>query len=149
MKKSRIILLALLVIFALMQFYRIDKSRPETDPQKDLIAITNPPAEIAAIFKNSCYDCHSYETKYPWYTNIAPVSISIAGHIRNGRNNVNYSIWGDYDANKQRHKLEEIIEVVLEEKTMPPKGYSRMHSEAPLTEEQRQQFADWVKSQLN
>ena len=139
------ILLGLLAVFVIMQFFRIDKTNPPVDASKDFIKLNNPPAEVAQILSSVCYDCHSHETKYPWYTNIAPVSWWVKGHINHGRGDLNFSKWADYDAKRKDHKLEECYEE-LEKKAMPLKSYTWAHSNARLTDEQRALMVDWFKS---
>lgn len=144
---KRNIILAVVAILVVMQFFRIDKTNPTADPAKDFITAENPPAEMASLLKDACYDCHSYHTKYPWYTNIAPVSWWIKGHIDHGVEHLNFSTWTDYDADKRSHKLEEIAEEV-EEKHMPLKSYTWLHPEAKMTDEQRTAMEEWAKSKL-
>ncbi len=138
------ILLLLLVLLILGQLIRIDKSVPDTDAQLDLFAMHDAPADIKAMVKGACYDCHSYETVYPWQTEIAPVSWWIKGHIKNGRLNTNFSEWGSYDKNKRKYKGEECSEV-LEDLRMPPKSYRFMHTAAQLSEDDRKKLADWFR----
>lgn len=137
------ILLLLFLIIA--QFFPIDKTAPASDPKQDFISMKKPPIEVANMLKNACYDCHSHETKYPWYTSVAPLSWWIAGHIKNGRGNTNFSIWESYNANKKSHKIEESIEKI-ERIHMPPKSYRFMHSEAQFSEAQRTTLINWLKS---
>lgn len=133
-KKILIVLVALVII---IQFFRIDKTNPITPIEKDFIEMNQPPAEIAAILKTSCYDCHSNQVSYPWYTNIAPVSWFVKDHINEGREELNFSEWGDYSLKRKDHKLEECAEEV-EEGEMPLDSYFIMHSDAELTHEQRE-----------
>lgn len=139
------ILLGLVAVLVILQFFRIDKTNPPLDQPNDFITQTNPPQEIAALLKDACYDCHSHETKYPWYTNIAPVSWWIKDHIDEAREHLNFSIWGTYEAKKRAHKLEECYEEV-EEKHMPLKSYTWMHPEAKLDESQRSKLVKWFKA---
>lgn len=135
-------LIGLGAVLLLMQFVRIDKSAPAVDPSADFLTMTNAPAEMAALIRAACYDCHSYETKYPWYANIAPASLWVANHIEEGREHLNFSNWASYSAGKQAHKLEECAEEVAEGH-MPEKSYTWMHPEARLDEVQRQAMAQW------
>lgn len=143
----RRILLGLLVILVAIQFIRIDKTKPETIESEDFIVMTNPPAEVVSLLQSACYDCHSHETKYPWYTNIAPFSFMIENHIKEARGHLNFSKWGTYGAAKAAHKLEECAEEI-EAKKMPIKPYVNMHEEADLTEAQRKRLVIWFESQL-
>lgn len=136
------IIVALLVI---IQFFRIDKTTSPVEPAKDFISVTNPPEKVAEIIKTSCYDCHSNQTNYPWYTNIAPVSWWIGHHIEEGKEHLNFSKWADYSAKKADHKLEEFYEEV-EEGEMPLKSYTNLHSKAKLSDEDKELLISWVKS---
>ncbi len=142
MKKK--ILYGLLVILIIIQFFRIDKTNPAIKIENDFIEINNPPEEIASILKTSCYDCHSNESTYPWYSNIAPVSWWVKDHINEAREELNFSEWGTFTAKRKDHKLEEMVEEV-EEGEMPLNEYTWTHSEAKLTAEQKTLLMDWVK----
>jgi len=137
--------LALLVVLIVIQFFRIDKEIPAVDKSKDFIEVTNPPLEIAKLIKTTCYDCHSYETQYPWYTNVAPLSWWIADHIEDGRGHLNFSIWTEYPEKRALHKLEEFYEEV-EEGEMPLSSYTLAHGEAKLSKEDIDKLVAWVKS---
>ena len=141
----RNILIGLVALLILMQFKRIDKTMPPIEEAKTFLNYADAPLQVQRVLKDACYDCHSYETKYPWYTNVAPVSIWIGGHIKNGRQQVNYSIWGDYTPSKQKHKIEESIEV-LEQKRMPPKSYKWMHPKAKMSDKDLSALLAWFKS---
>jgi hypothetical protein len=142
MKKAIIVIIAILVI---IQFFRIDKSNPPANMEKDFITITNPPTDMGIMLKESCYDCHSHHTKYPWYSNIAPVSWLLKEHVNNGRNHLNFSVWTDYKESKKNHKLDECIEMI-ETGEMPMKGYVLLHEEADLTDAQKKAMIDWFRS---
>ena len=143
-KIIRYILIALALFLVIAQFFPIDKTNPESDPEKDFLALEQPPQEVASLLKDACYDCHSNHTKYPWYTSVAPVSWWIKGHIDHGREHLNFSTWTDYPAKKANHKLEECFEVV-EEKEMPMLTYWLVHPEAKLSDEQRTMLVGYFK----
>lgn len=134
--------LGLVAVLIIIQFFGIDKENPPVDASKEFMALTAPPADVADLIKASCYDCHSHETKYPWYTNVAPLSWWIGHHIEEGRAELNFSQWGDYPAEKAAHKAEESAEEI-EEKHMPLKSYLITHGEARLTKEQRERLSTW------
>lgn len=136
------ILIALLVILVVMQFFRIDKVNPEYPAEQDFLTVENVDPAVAKIVKYACYDCHSYETKYPWYSNIAPASWILKDHINEAREEMNFSEWSTYTTKKKKHKLEECYEMV-EEGEMPLKGYVVMHSEAQLSDQQRDLLTNW------
>ena len=141
------LLVALLAVFIVMQFFRIDKTNPKVEPAKDFLAITNPPADIKKMIKSACYDCHSDQTVYPWYSNIAPVSWWLADHIEEGKSHLNFCVFGDYDEDKANHKLHECEEEV-EHKEMPLDSYTWTHGDAKLSDAQREKLAEWFEDQM-
>lgn len=146
MKKIlRYVLYALPVLLILIQAFRIDKSVPEYDRSQDLLALSQAPQEVAGLIRAACYDCHSYETQYPWYSNVAPVSWWVKQHINEGREHLNLSLYGSWTPKKRAHKIEECIES-LKEGWMPLKSYTRNHPEARLTETQRRDLSAWFAS---
>lgn len=145
MKTSHKILIGVALALIVIQFFGIDKSAVASDPSKDLIAIEETPAEVQDILKQACYDCHSYKTEYPWYTNVAPLSWWIGHHIDEGRHHLNFSVWGEYSDKRREHKMEEFYEEV-EEGEMPLTSYTWAHSEAKLSNEQKELIINWAKT---
>lgn len=147
-KKSLIkrILLVLLLVIIVMQFFRIDKNNPPVVKSEDLISITKPPAEIEKMLRSACYDCHSNETVYPWYSNVAPVSWMLEHHVEEGREHLNFSKWGTLSVKKQNHKMHECAEEVAEGE-MPMNSYTWTHSDASLSATQKKTLSDWFNSQ--
>ena len=131
----------------IMQFFRIDQSNPAVEQQKDIITLTQPSEEVAALLKDACYDCHSHETKYPWYANVAPISWMLAHHRDEGREEMNFSVWGEYSEKRSHHKLEESIEMI-EEGEMPMESYVWFHPEADLSKEQKELLMEWFRSKM-
>lgn len=144
MKILKKIALLLLIVLVAMQFYRPDKNRMQGDHSRAFITETNPPEDVKAILQQTCYDCHSDNTEYPWYNNIAPVSYWLANHVKDGKKHLNFSSWDTYELKKKDHKLDELIEEV-EEGEMPLSEYTWTHENARLTEEQRSAIIDWAK----
>ncbi|MEZ4920751.1 MAG: heme-binding domain-containing protein [Saprospiraceae bacterium] len=142
MRKRKNWLIAIVVLLLGMQFIRIDKTNPPVDASVDYIALTNPPEDVIQMLRSACYDCHSHETQYPWYSNVAPVSWMLGNHIREGRKHLNFSTMGNLPVKVFAHKMEEAQEEVLEKK-MPMKSYTFAHSDSKLTDEQRKRLAQW------
>lgn len=142
-KKIVIGIMSLLVV---IQFFRIDKTNPKIVVENDFISQTNPPENIAKLIKTSCYDCHSNESKYPWYTNFAPISWMIKQHINEGREELNFSEWGIFKEKRKKHKLEECYELI-EEGEMPLTSYLIAHGEAKLSAEQKKDLINWFKAE--
>jgi len=138
------VLIVLLVAFIMIQFFQIDKVNPATNDGMDFIKIKNTPEPIANIIRNSCYDCHSNETKYPAYSYIQPAGWLLKSHIDEARLELNFSTFATYDSKRQIHKLEEASEYV-EQKKMPLESYTLGHPDAKLTDEQRKQLVDYFR----
>ncbi|MFK7950140.1 MAG: heme-binding domain-containing protein [Saprospiraceae bacterium] len=138
--------IGLVVILILMQFKQIDKTNPEYNETEDFITMTQPPREIANLIEYACYDCHSYQVIYPWYSSIAPISWMIEHHIEEGREHLNFSQWASYDKVKANHKLEECVEEI-EKGNMPMKSYVVMHRDAKMTKKQQKALTDFFESQ--
>lgn len=141
----RNLLFGLVLLLLLIQSVRIDKKNPVSSPEKDFMAIYPAPAALQQQLIRSCYDCHSNHTEYPWYSNIAPVSWWLKHHVNEGREHLNFSDWGSYDAKKADHKLEECVEMI-QEGEMPMSSYTLLHKEAQLSEEQRLTLVNWFSS---
>jgi cbb3-type cytochrome oxidase cytochrome c subunit len=151
MKKKftkRNILIGIVALFLLMQLFRIDKSIKPVDSRKDFIAMTQPNGDVSSLLKTACYDCHSNQPSYPWYTNIAPVSWWIKHHIDEGQHELNFSEWGSYSEKRKNHKLEECIEMI-EEGEMPMASYTWMHKEAKLTDAQKLKLVEFFRAMKN
>lgn len=144
MKLAKKLVLLALVIFVGMQFYRPEKNIAEGDYVALFEAETAPSDEVKAILKSSCYDCHSSNTQYPWYNQVAPVSYWLAQHIEEGKEHLDFSSWAEYSSKKKDHKLEELTEEVKEGE-MPLKEYTWTHQNARLSEEQIQLLLEWAE----
>ncbi len=103
------------------------------------------PDHIQEILETSCYDCHSNETKYPWYSKIFPGSYLIAHDVNEGREELNFSEW-TYAPKKAKHKLNEIREEAVDESKMPPWFYVALHPEASLSDEEKSALRAWLHS---
>ena len=144
MKLIKRILLGLLILLVIAQFIRPDQTNPPVEEAQDFIFVNNPPSEIATTLKAACYDCHSHETKYPWYSQVSPISWWIDHHIEEGREHLNFSIWTTYSPKRKAHKMEECYEEV-EDGDMPLIGYDLMHAEAKLSDDQKKALVDYFK----
>ena len=138
------ILLLLVLAFALLQFFQIDKINPIVDQKNDFLVFKNTPQNVATIIKSACYDCHSNETIYPWYTNVQPFGWFLKDHIDEGRKELNFSTFATYEPSKQTKKLDEAIEEV-QKGEMPLDTYTIIHQNAKLTEEQKQILVSYFK----
>lgn len=144
MKIAKKILWFLLIVFVIAQFFGPDKNDGDITSIDVFLTETNPPEQVKQILKESCFDCHSNKTRYPWYFNVTPVNYWIAGHIDHGKEDVNFSDWVSYSLKKKEHKMEELWEEV-KKKEMPLESYTWTHSEANLTDEQIEAVVNWAK----
>jgi hypothetical protein len=101
------------------------------------------PAQVMSILRTSCYDCHSNETVWPWYSHVIPAKWFVRNHVVEGREHLNFSTWDSYSPERADHKLEEVMEYVEEER-MPLESYVRLHGDAALDEDQRQIIVAWA-----
>lgn len=125
-------------LFILIQFIPSNITNPKVDENLEIKA----PKEIMAIFKRSCYDCHSYNTNLPWYSNIAPASFLIKKHVDLGRKWLNFSTWENYSDKQKDKKLEGIFRTVYA--AMPLASYVSMHEDTKLTKEEIKKIRDWT-----
>lgn len=135
MKIVKKILIALLIAFVLIQFYRPEKNNAEYRAVLAFETETKPSKVVTAILENNCYDCHSNKTEYPWYAEVAPVSYWLYDHIEDGNKHFNVSQWETYSDKKKDHKLDELIEEV-EEGEMPLESYTILHGSISETEKE-------------
>lgn len=144
MKLLKKIALVLLLGLIAMQFYRPEQNLAQGNHTKVFLEQTNPPEQVKIILEQTCYDCHSNNTEYPWYNNVAPISYWIADHIKDGKKHLNFSDWENYAPKKAAHKLEETAEMVSDG-SMPLKEYTWTHETARLTDEQRTAIVAWAE----
>ena len=143
MRIVKIIFVCLFIVFALIQFIRIDRTNPPIASEKPMETAINVPADIQQIMARSCNDCHSNKTVYPWYTQIAPVSWWLKDHIDDGRKELNTSEFATYAPKKQEHKLEEVCEQIRSGE-MPLPSYLIMHSDAALAPTEVDAICSWT-----
>jgi hypothetical protein len=139
-------LLAVLALaFVVIQFFRPEKNIQAGPPTADdLIIKLAPPAEISALLKNACYDCHSNSTRYPWYAEIQPTAWWLAQHVRDGKRFLNLSEFGKLTPRKQKSALDAIVEEV-ESGHMPLKSYTWAHKDARLSKAQIDALVRWCE----
>lgn len=142
LKKIAIVLLVALVI---AQFFGPEKNEGDITAVDTFLAETNPPENVRKILSESCFDCHSNSTKYPWYDNITPVNYWLNDHVKDGKKHLNFSDWSTYSVKKKEHKMDELYEEV-EKGEMPLNSYTWTHSEANLTQEQISEMVAWGKT---
>ena len=140
----RKILLIIIVILIGIQFIRPAKNQ-STDVLTSDISHTYPvPQNVSAILKKACNDCHTNNTVYPWYAEVQPVAWWLNHHIQEGKNELNFNEFTAYAVPRQYHKMEEVIEQVKEGE-MPLWSYTLIHTDAKLTDEEKQTLINWAE----
>jgi hypothetical protein len=137
--------LGLLAVIAL-QFTNPPHLNPPVAAGHDLFATNAPPPSVGALLRNSCYDCHSFETRWPWYSCIAPVSWTVARDVKAARASMNFSDWPNDDARRARKRWRRIAEDV-QNGEMPPPNYVWVHRQARLSAQQRAELVKWAEEQ--
>ena len=138
------IILSVFLVFACIQLFKPEEVAFEDPTNDDFIQVEMPEQNIKTLLQESCYDCHSNQISYPWYSKIAPVSWWMADHIEEGREHLNLSEWGKYPKGKKAHKAEECFEEV-EEEEMPLKSYTFIHRSANLEDSERKLLVRFFK----
>jgi hypothetical protein len=103
----------------------------------------HPPAPVEAILRVACYDCHSNETRWPWYAHVQPMAWMLQNHVTEGRQAMDFSTWANYKITKQADYLRNVKDAV-ENGWMPLSSYLIIHRDAVLTPEQVKTVADWA-----
>jgi hypothetical protein len=133
------------MLFLIMQLLQPERNVSTGESPDDISQAYQIPVEVHQILKQKCYDCHSNNTKYPWYIYIQPVGWWMASHISEGKEHLNFSSFKKYDPKKAAHKLEEISEAVTEG-WMPLESYTLIHTETKVTPEDTQLINAWIQS---
>jgi Haem-binding domain len=134
----------LAALFILIQFIQPAHTNPPV--KSDFLTATKAPENIAAMYHAACYDCHSDETRWPWYSHVAPMSWQIAQDVNEGRDALNLSEWPSIP--KSAWKRMENMSDLIESGEMPIKKYTLLHKDARLTEDQRKALTDWLGEQV-
>ncbi len=145
MKVVKVILLIALAAFVVIQFIRPQKNVSNGDLSNDISKKFSIPADVQTELNNSCYDCHSNNTRYPWYAEVQPVGWLLAKDIREAKKNLNFSEFGAYRLRRQYIKLEQIADQVSEEE-MPLPNYTIMHRDAKMSPERRTRLINWANA---
>lgn len=150
MNKKKIIGAILIVLVITLIGLQWVKITPNNSGKKDHhIAKAFPtPHRVEQLLQFACYDCHSNNTTYPWYTNYQPFGLWIADHVDEGKHHLNFDEFTSYRPWKQFHKMEEVVEVI-EEEEMPMWSYTLMHENAKLQKEDKESLIFWAKGVMD
>ncbi len=134
-RKLRFVALAIVILLAGSQFIRPGRTNPPINPASSFEAVATPDASFTAIVKRACYNCHSNETVWPWYSSVAPVSWLVVDDVNEGRAHLNFSEWGLLVPDVARGRLKDVCDEV-QAGDMPLWQYRLIHPEAKLSAEE-------------
>lgn len=144
MKSAKFLFIVLVLGFIVIQF--IPSGIPENKPEDDCNIVNSEllSDSVSGLLRTSCFDCHSDQKDFPWYSRVAPVSWLLAKHINEGKSHLNFSEWEGYSKREKTGKLED-IKAELESGGMPPKSYLLMHPEAKMNPEEVTTLVTWAE----
>ena len=131
------IIIIILFIFIVIQFIPVHRNNPP------VLKEINAPKEIQYILQRSCYDCHSNQTKWPWYSYLAPISYLISLDVHKGRDHLNFTEWNKYSSKKQKSLISEALEEI-EKKEMPLPLYLLIHQDKKISKEEKEKLKKWA-----
>ncbi len=131
-------------LFLIAQLKRPARTNPASDQSLALEVHLQVDPKVASILERSCVDCHSHKTRWPWYSNVAPVSWFLVDHVDHGRSHLNFSEWGKLDARRQSKKLDEICDL-SKAGEMPLSSYTPLHPGSKLTAEDATTICEWTE----
>lgn len=142
MSLKKKIILGLAVILIGMQFFQPLRNQSDEVTASHIERVYAVPQNVKAILTQSCYDCHSNNTRYPWYSRIQPGAWYMARHIKKGKEELNFSTFGEYSARKQRNKFRAMAGQVKDGE-MPLSSYTLIHRNAVLSQDDKQVLINW------
>jgi hypothetical protein len=144
-KSVRVCVAGLVLVLAAIQFFHPKRNLGTAGGPDDITSRFAVPPDVQTVLANTCYDCHSNRTRYPWYANVQPVDWWLAHHISEARGELNFSEFGTYGAKRAARKLDAIVDQV-EQGDMPRRSYTWMHPAARLTTAQRKLITGWAQT---
>ena len=145
-KRIKLVGLGLIAVLILLQFFQPERNIAPLDPELDMLKLLAPPEPMTDLIMNACYDCHSNQTVYPWYSRISPVSLYLNKHIVKGKEDLNFSDYGLLDKADKIGAFADFCDV-LDAGTMPLQSYMLIHKDARLTQEERENLCNWSEKQ--
>jgi Haem-binding domain len=132
------------IVLVIIQCIRPDRSAPAFDQSLGFARLPGADTSVTSILRRSCYDCHSFETQWPWYSAIAPASWLVANDVQGGRRHLNFSIWAKYADSRKIQSLEDIHDEISDG-GMPLPQYLFLHPGARLSQAERETLLRWTE----
>ena len=139
------ILIFLLIALIAIQFFHPKSNKSTGDQPNSIAKVYAIPADVESILKKACNDCHSNNTRYPWYSNIQPVDWWLDNHIKDGKKEMNLDEYSNRSLRYRYNKMKQTIDLVKKGE-MPLESYTWIHKDAKLTEEEKSKLTDWAGS---
>ncbi len=139
------ITLITVIILVGIQFIRPKKNISATPSSLNISTLYPVPETVDTLFRKACYDCHSNNTKYPWYANYQPVYWWLNNHIEEGKRHLNFDEFASYKIARQYKKLDDIADEIREG-DMPLPTYAFEHKEARLTATEKEVIYNWCNA---
>lgn len=143
MKIVKIIALVLLVAFIGIQFIPTTPNQSDLVPETDFMLVNDVPEIIKKKLQVSCYDCHSNNTRYPWYNKIQPVTWFLEDHIKEAKAELNFNEWDSLSSRRKASKLRSIIKQI-ESGEMPLDSYTILHKDAKFSEAEVEEMISFI-----
>jgi hypothetical protein len=145
LKKIALVLLTVLVI---IQFIHPAKNKSEGVQANNIAALYPVPADVKTVLDKACMDCHSNNTRYPWYSKIQPVDWWLTDHVNEGKRELNFDEYANKPVRYRYRKIEEAIEQVKKGE-MPLNSYTWIHKDAILSDTEKNAFYAWCEGILS
>lgn len=145
MKKALLFGVAIILVVFALQWIPVKKNISSEKPGISFERNYKVPENISKILSNSCYDCHSNNTRYPQYSKIQPAAWFLQKHIKDGRRELNFDDFNNYSNRRKKAKIRSVVSQI-EKDEMPLRSYELMHPEAKLSKEEKKLVLDFFKS---
>src|SRR5690625_436756 len=144
MRIVKIILMFLIIAFVGIQFVPTSRNISDTVPKTDFMEINKVPNAIQNKLQVSCYDCHSNNTRYPWYNKVQPIAYFLERHIKEGKAELNFSEWEAYSNRRKNSKLRSIISQIQDDE-MPLYFYTLIHRDAVYSDSEKEMVIEYMR----
>ncbi len=131
-----------LIVLAGIQLFGPARTNPQTAPAQALAARVPVPDHVQSVLRRSCMDCHSNETRWPWYSYIAPMSWAVVGDVNQGRDHMNLSDWKSTP--EEGADLMDSVCRQIKRHKMPLASYTWIHWDAKLTDDEIKKVCAWT-----
>ncbi len=136
------------ILFLALQLIRPVHNKSSQVLTTDISKVITIPDTVLSLLKNACFDCHSNNTDYPWYSNIQPMGWIMAYHIKQAKEELNFSEFGSYSQRRQLSKLDGIANTIKDD-IMPLNSYKIMHKSAQLSSDEKSLIINWAHQSID